>query len=197
MRIVIALIITATLLLSGPAMAESPTQALSATVDQILALLRDQTLDKESKRRTLAATIEAGFDFDTMARSTLGRHWRKATPEQQKRFQQLFTDLLESTYLGRIEAYTNETVSYGAEKIRGNKALVETSVHSGNNDIPIHYKLVQKDGGWYVYDVVIEGVSLVRNFRSSYGAILDRKGFDELFARMEGKINELKKNRQS
>ncbi len=196
MRKFITFILLSLSLLAGPVWAASPTQDISATVDKILALLRDQTMDKETKRQTLTATIEARFDFDTMARSTLGRHWRKATPEQRQRFQELFAKLLESTYLGRIEAYTNETVSYGEEKMRGNKALVETSVHSGNTDIPIHYKLVHKDDGWYVYDVVIEGVSLVRNFRSSYGAILDRKGFDQLFARMEEKIAELKKSRQ-
>ncbi|GAB4166356.1 MAG: ABC transporter substrate-binding protein [Geothermobacteraceae bacterium] len=197
MRNLIAIIVTAILLLPGPVLAATPTQEISATVDKILNLLRDQTIDKEARRQTLTATIEARFDFDTMARSTLGKHWRKATPEQQQHFKALFSKLLESTYLGRIEAYTNETVSYGEEKIRGDKALVETSVHSGNTDIPIHYKLVQKDNGWYVYDVVIEGVSLVRNFRSSYGAILDRDGFDQLFARMEEKIAELQKSRQS
>ncbi|RMF44114.1 MAG: ABC transporter substrate-binding protein [Deltaproteobacteria bacterium] len=197
MRTCIAVLAAATLFLAGlltaQAEAATPREEISATVDRILTLLRDKDMDRMERRRTLTDTIEARFDFDTMARSTLGKYWKKASSEQRQRFKELFSDLLESTYLGRIEAYTDETVSYGEEKVRGNKALVETSVHSGNTDIPIHYKLVQKQNGWYVYDVVIEGVSLVRNFRSSYGTIVKKEGFDQLFGRMEEKIAELKR----
>ncbi|TYO98719.1 phospholipid transport system substrate-binding protein [Geothermobacter ehrlichii] len=194
-RIILTAVIA--LLLSAPtAMATTPKEDISATVNRILDVLRDKNLDRPQRRQTLTELIKGRFDFETMSRSTLGKNWRKATPEQRQRFMELFSALLEATYLGRIEAYTDETVAYGDEKIRGKKALVKTSIRSGNTDIPIHYKLVRKTDGWYVYDVVIEGVSLVRNFRGSYGHIIEREGFEKLFAKMEAKIAELKKGRQ-
>ncbi len=195
MRIVLVAVLSM-LLCTPAAMANTPKGDIAATVERILDVLRDKDLDKTQRRQTLTRLIKARFDFETMSRSTLGKNWRKASPEQRRKFIELFSSLLEATYLGRIEAYTNETVSYDEEKIRGKKALVKTSVHTRNTDIPIHYKLVRKTDGWYVYDVVIEGVSLVRNFRSSYGHIIQREGFDKLFARMEAKIAELQKDRR-
>jgi phospholipid transport system substrate-binding protein len=170
----------------------SPSEDISKTVDQLLVVLRNNTLDKAQRRQQLSNLIRDRFEFETMSQSTLGKHWKNATPQQQQRFMDLFSDLLEETYIGRIEAYTDETVIYGDEKIRSGKALVSTSISTKTVVIPIDYKLVETNKGWYVYDVVIEGVSLVRNFRSSYGTILDREGFDSLFAQMETKLTELR-----
>ena len=91
-----------------------------------------------------------------------------------------------------MEAYSNETVNYGDEKIEGDRAEVKTHVHSGNVDIPIDYRMTVKDGEWFVYDVLIEEVSLVKNYRSSYGEIIRKEGFAKLLERMAVKIQELR-----
>lgn len=175
------------------ASANTPSQDISATVNNILVVLRNHDLTDEQRRKQLSDLIRDRFEFKVMSRSTLGRHWKKASSEQQQQFMTLFSDLLEATYIGRIEGYTDEEVVYGEEKIRKKKALVETRIKTKTVEIPIDYKLVQKDKGWFVYDVVIEGVSLVRNFRSSYGSIVEREGFEGLFGQMQTKIKELRK----
>lgn len=193
LRYLLAILLLSTLLWPiGVSASTTPLQDISTTVDELLVVLRNNDLGKTERRVQLSNLIRARFEFETMSRSTLGKHWNKATPEQQEKFMALFSDLLEATYIGRIEAYTDETVIYGDEKIRSGKALVETQIQTKSVAIPIDYKLVETDKGWFVYDVVIEGVSLVRNFRSSYGTIVDRDGFDDLFAQMETKISELR-----
>ncbi len=175
------------------ASANTPSADITGTVDQIMEVLRNHELPKDLRREQLSSLIRNRFEFTVMSRSTLGKHWKKASADQQRQFQTLFSDLLEATYIGRIESYTDEKVVYGDEKIRGKKALVKTRIKTKTVEIPIDYKLVNKPEGWFVYDVVIEGVSLVRNFRSSYGTIVDREGFDVLFSKMQTKIAELQK----
>jgi len=176
-----------------PAGANTPSADITGTVDQIMVVLRNHDLPKDQRREQLSSLIRNRFEFTVMSRSTLGKHWKKASAAQQQQFKALFSDLLEATYIGRIESYTDEKVIYGDEKIRGKKALVKTRIKTKTVEIPIDYKLVNKPEGWFVYDVVIEGVSLVRNFRSSYGTIVDREGFDVLFSKMQTKIAELQK----
>ncbi|PNU20789.1 toluene tolerance protein [Geothermobacter hydrogeniphilus] len=173
--------------------ASTPKQDISGTVDNILVVLRNHELSAEQRREQLSNLIRQRFEFTVMSRSTLGKNWRKASTEQRQEFMKLFSDLLEATYLGRIESYTNEQVLYGEEKVRGKKALVKTLIKTKTVEIPIDYKLVRKENSWFVYDVVIEGVSLVRNFRSSYNSIVAREGFDGLFGKMRTKIAELRK----
>jgi len=175
------------------ASANTPKHDISGTVDNILVVLRNHELSAEQRREQLSNLIRQRFEFTVMSRSTLGKNWRKASTEQRQEFMKLFSDLLEATYIGRIESYTNEQVLYGEEKIRGKKALVKTLIKTKTVEIPIDYKLVRKENSWFVYDVVIEGVSLVRNFRSSYNSIIDREGFNGLFGKMRTKIAELRK----
>lgn len=171
--------------------AASPTEQVKATVDQVIEVLRNSPEKGEAQRAILSRLIRARFDFVIMSQRTLGPHWRQASAEEKKEFVQLYSDLLEASYIGRIEAYTNETVSYDSEQIEGNRAVVETVIHSGNTNIPIDYRLVQQKDGWFVYDVIVEDISLIRNYRSSYGEIVRREGFAGLFERMREKITEL------
>ena len=161
------------------------------TVDEVLMVLRDKAAPAAQRRKKIRDLVRGRFDFELMARSTLGRQWKAASKQEQETFIELYSKLLEATYVGRIEAYTDEKVTYGSEKTKGDKALVETNIVTSTVEIPIEYKLVQNPAGWKVYDVVIEGVSLIRNFRSSYGSIVDKEGFPGLFARMESKVKEL------
>jgi len=186
-----ALLLMMSLLLPLSASA-SALDDVKTTVEQVLVVLRNKELPVQQRRDQLSKLIRARFDFEIMSQSTLGRQWKKASPEEQANFIRLYSDLLEATYLGRIEAYTDEKVAFGEEKVRGDKALVETRIVTKSVEVPIDYKLVQRPEGWMVYDVVIEGVSLIRNFRSSYGEIVDREGFSGLFDKMEQKVAELR-----
>jgi len=186
-----ALLLMMSLLLPLSASA-SALDDVRTTVEQVLVVLRNKELPVQQRRDQLSKLIRARFDFEIMSQSTLGRQWKKASPEEQANFIRLYSDLLEATYLGRIEAYTDEKVAFGEEKVRGDKALVETRIVTKSVEVPIDYKLVQRPEGWMVYDVVIEGVSLIRNFRSSYGEIVDREGFSGLFDKMEQKVAELR-----
>ncbi|MCM2264476.1 MAG: ABC transporter substrate-binding protein [Desulfuromonadales bacterium] len=182
------LLMLATLVLAMP----SPREQVQQTVEQVLEVLRNKAISGQPRREALSRLIRARFDFAAMSQRTLGKHWKDASAQEQARFVELFSDLLEASYIGRIEAYSGEIVSYRGERIEGDMAEVDTSVHSGNVDIPINYRLVHEKGGWFVYDVIIEEVSLIKNYRSSYGEIVRKEGYPGLFARMEAKIRELR-----
>jgi len=187
-RLVAALVAVATL----GAAATSPTAAMRATVDQVIATLKAPALDHAVRRQRVVAAVRDRFDFRTMAQRTLATNWRKASPAQRDAFVDRFTKLLEETYLARIDTYHNETVLYDAEKIQRDRALVKTHIHTTSVDIPIDYRLHQVDGEWQVYDVVIEAVSLVRNYRTTFREIAHKRGIDGLLKEMDAKIRELR-----
>jgi phospholipid transport system substrate-binding protein len=179
-------------LTTAPQAAPTPKEDISKSVDQIMAVLRDPQIKGDSRREKLSTLIRARFDFVTMSQYVLGKHWKSASPEEQTAFIKLFSDLLEESYIGRIEAYSDETVQYKAEKIEGDRAEVATGVRTGNIEVPVHYRLTNKKGEWFVYDVIIEEVSLVKNYRSSYGEIIRKEGFAKLLERMTEKLRELR-----
>lgn len=170
--------------------APTPTEQVRVTVDGVIEVLKDKGLDPQLRRSKITEAIRARFDFEAMSRGTLAQNWKKAAPEERTRFVGLFSKLLENTYMGRIEAYTDEQVRYETEQVKGKRAVVGTVIVA-NVDIPVDYKLRRKGGEWLVYDVVIEGVSLVRNYRSSYGEIVHRDGMAGLLSKMEAKLGEM------
>jgi len=170
----------------------SPTDTVRGSVDNILTLLQNKELDQTTRRKEMRKVINGRFDFRAMSQRTLATNWKKASKEQQQEFVQLFAQLIENTYIGRVEAYTDEKVDYPGEKVKGKKAVVETLILTASADIPINYKVYQKKNGeWWVYDVIIEGISLISNYRSSYQEIVKKEGFDGLIAKMKNKIKEL------
>lgn len=171
--------------------AVSPTDQLSQTVDAVIATLKNEQISGEDERRRLAELIKERFDFQTMARWVLGPYWNKADQAEQKRFIDLFTDLLKANYLDRIQQYTDEKVRYAEQAVDDGRAEVRTFVVSGNKEIPITYRLTQQGEEWMVYDVIVENVSLVRNYRSSFSEIVRRDGMQKLFVKMHEKIQEL------
>jgi phospholipid transport system substrate-binding protein len=180
-----------TLLLTTPALAGDATQALSVSVDKIIALLADPAYKnpetRPAMRAKLIAAIDAIFDMKELSRRALGAEWNKFTPEQQDRFVVAFGKLLQNTYLDKIESYTDEKVQYLKEQDLGaNKAEVATKVVGKGKEIPIAYRLTNHNG-WKVYDVVIEGVSLVQNYRSQFGQILTNETPDALIAKIAAK----------
>lgn len=171
--------------------ASTPMDDVRASVESILVILQNTELDKTQKRAEMSKVINKRFDFRAMAQRTLATNWKKTSDEQKKQFTELFSQLIESSYVGKLEAYTNETVEYPGEKVKGKKAVVETLIQTSSNDIPVNYRLYQKGDEWLVYDVIIEGVSLISNYRSSYAEIMKDEGFDGLINRMQAKIDEL------
>ena len=178
--------------LNAPIHAAAPTDQLKKSLDGVIDVLREQGLDREVRRERIRVLFRERFDFKVMSRRVLARNWKEATPDIQDRFVILFADLLEATYIGRIEEYSDERVDYIKERIKEKRAIINTMIVTKSVEIPINYKLTLTGDKWLVYDVVIEEVSLVRSFRSSYSEIVKKEGFEGLLAKMEDKAEELK-----
>jgi len=174
------------------AVASPAREQLAATIDSIIKILEDDTLKSEAyaaqRREALRKVIYARFDFEKMSQLSLARHWRDRTPAERQTFVRLFSRLLEDTYVGKIEAYNDEKVRYVKEQIRGNKAQIDTVVLSDTIEIPIDYRMyAAADGQWRVYDMVVEGVSLVANYRSQFSRMLESDSFESLIRQLEEK----------
>ncbi len=174
------------------AAAKGPLEEVRTTVDAVLALLRDPHIDPATRRKQVTELVRSRFDFRSMSQRILATNWRNATPEQQQRFVSLLSDLLEANYSGRIEDYSNETVRYAGERIIGDRAAIDTFIVTASAEIPISYRLQRAGDRWLVYDVVIERVSFVSNYRSTYGEIVRREGIDGLLKQMEEKLREVR-----
>lgn len=170
---------------------QSPIQTVQTAVDAILGILTNETLDKEEKRSKMRAIINKRFDFRAMSQRTLATNWKKASRDEQQQFVGLFAQLIQNSYIGKVEAYTSEKVEYPAEKIKGNRAVVDTLIITSSTEIPVNYKVYLKNDEWRVYDVIIEGVSLISSYRSTYQEIVKKDGFPGLFVKMEAKLKEL------
>ena len=191
-KLLITLTAVFTLAFAGIASADTtPQAAVQGSVDTILSILRDDSLDHAGKREKMRGTINERFDFRAMSQRTLATNWKKLSDEEKQKFTDLFSRLIENSYVGKLEAYTDEKVEYPGEKVKGKKATVNTLIITSSTEIPVNYKLYRKGSDWLVYDVIIEGVSLISNYRSTYQEIYKKDGFDGLMARMQDKINEL------
>ncbi len=170
--------------------ATTPTDTVRETVDAVITTLK-KDLDEERKRDEVFRLISDNFDFKVMAKRILATNWHKASDEQRRRFIDLFTRLLTRTYWGRIRDYRDEQVEYRGERIKkGRYARVDTEIVTADKRIPITYRLLNRKGRWKAYDVIIEGVSLVQNFRTSYQAIVRKEGIDGLLQQMAAKTGE-------
>ena len=173
------------------ATAGAPADQVRKTVDQLLTILNDPQLKgerkKDERREKLRRVIYQRFDFAEMARRSLGPHWRRLSPEQQKEFIKLFTGLLEEAYLDKIESYNVERVQFIKERVDGNYAEVDTKIIGRGQEFLVDYRLHNVNGDWRVYDVIIEYVSLVNNYRAQFNRILASSSFDELLERMKEK----------
>lgn len=168
------------------AVPSSPTEQVRTTIDGILQILQDGTLSRETRWERIGALIQSRFDFESMSQRVLSTNWKKATREERRQFVEFFSQYLEDTYRSKIEAYTDEQVRYVGEKIKGERAVVDTTIVTDTAEIPVSYKLKQTDGEWLGIDVVIENVSLVSNYRNTFAAIVKTEG-------MEGLLNDLQR----
>ncbi|MCA1792656.1 MAG: phospholipid-binding protein MlaC [Desulfotignum sp.] len=167
---------------------------LEASIDAIIQILKDDTLageaNTERRREALRKMFFERFDFEKTSQLSLGRHWRDKTPTERKTFVDLFSTLMENNYVSKIESYTDEKVNFVKEQIRGKKAQINTIIVTDNIEIPIDYRMYQTDTGqWLVYDIVIEGVSLVANYRAQFARMLESDSFASLLKELEQKTN--------
>ncbi len=174
----------------------SVTDEVKKTVDEVVAIVSNKEMKKpqnELKRRqALKKAIGAIFDYGEMAKRSLARHWNERSPAERKEFVQLFETLLENSYAGKIESYNNEKIVYGKEIVEGEYAEVRSKVVTAKRDeYSLDYRLLNKGGKWMVYDVVIEGVSLVANYRSQFNKIIQNQGYAELVKQLRAKSTEI------
>lgn len=185
------------LLFSFPAAAPAgqATEEIRATTDEIIRIVTDPQLKNpdraEERARRIRAAVDERFDWDEISRRTVGRYWARATEDQRAKFTELFAKLLERTYLDKVENYSGEEVSYGDEMIDGRYGLVKVTIRSPRgSDIPVDYRLIRKDDHWFVYDISIQGVSLVNNYRIQFNSILARSSFEDLLNQLGKKVEE-------
>jgi len=179
------------LAVTGTSIAASPREIVSVTVDAVIETLSNSSLNEATTRRQVRGIIGKHFDFRAMASRLLATNWKKADKTQRARFTHLFRELLSNTYWAKISAYTNERVETIGETMRSeNLATVNTIIKTDRLDIPVDYKLYQRENDWFVYDVVIEQVSLVRNYRGSFQQIVRDEGIDGLISQLETKVAE-------
>ncbi|MBI3061553.1 MAG: ABC transporter substrate-binding protein [Deltaproteobacteria bacterium] len=174
--------------------AGSVTTEVKNTVENVVGVLKDPRLQldakKKERRERLRQIIGARFDFEEMARRSLGQHWQRHAARKQE-FVPVFTNFVEGSYVGQIETYRNEKILYTRERLENNFAQVDTKVlRSDGEEIPINYKLHLVGGQWKIYDVLIENISLVNNYRSQFHRILSTASFDDLIKRLQEKAPE-------
>ena len=188
------------LLVSAAAVAAiSPQQTVKNAIDEVLNILADPKLDAENRdravRKKIHQIVDERFDFRSMSQSVLATNWQKATAYERDRFVDFFAQSLENTYVGAIESYTGEQIKYTGEKIRGDRAVVDTVIVSKKGEIPVSYKMKLDNDVWRAYDVVIEQVSLVNNYRTLYANIIKSEGVNGLLDRLEGKLAKYRKKK--
>jgi phospholipid transport system substrate-binding protein len=176
--------IAAVLTLTTIAAAAEPTDALKARIDRVLRLL-DAPGDQRAEIRKVAEDI---FDFQEMSRRALGPHWNARSPQERREFVGLFTDLLERSYLARVESGRGGKVFYTGETVSGDEATVRTRIVTQQRaEIPVDYRMQRKDGRWQIYDVNIEGISLINNYRSQFNAVIQSGSYAALAERLRSK----------
>jgi phospholipid transport system substrate-binding protein len=175
--------------------APDPTEQLRPFIDKIVAILNNPNLHGDEKcaerRAKVRQAAKERFDFFEMSKRVLGSQWRKLSQEEKEGFVDLFTTLLEHAYIGKIEDYAKQRVVFKDQRIKKNRAQVNTVLIGQEVVIPVTYIMILKDPGWMVYDVIIEGVSLIRNYMEQFKDILRKDGYASLLQQLRVKVKEL------
>ena len=178
-----------------PGLAGEPTDQIKQTTDKILSIITNPALKPPSKtaerEKLIRQAVDERFDWEEMARRALATHWAKRTLEERKEFVRLFADLLERTYKKKVEDYSGEKVLYEGETKDGDYATVKVKIATKKDkDIPVEYRLKKEGNDWFVYDVSIEGVSLVNNYRTQFNSIIVQSSYENLIKRLRDKAEE-------
>ena len=192
----VTLVIAAVLAVSHEARAGAPTEQLRTHVERAIKVLEDPDLAKEGRmterRVAIRRIANEIFDFTETTRRSLGQHWQGRTPQEREEITRLFADLLERSYIGKIEMYSGEKIQYGGDSIDGDQATVRTRLVTKQGvEIPVDYRMHRVGGDrWLSYDVVIEGVSLVANYRAQFNKIIQTSGYPSLVSKLAAKEQE-------
>ena len=193
-----AVMLMALLAVPVPVRAGEPTGEIREAIEQGIAVVKDPKLagkGKQAERRArLREAVAPHFDFREMAKRSLGIHWKDRSPSERGEFILLYQELLENSYAGKIEAYQGEKILYGKESVDPPYAVVRTSIVTmSGQEIPVNYLLLRDGDRWKIYDVVIEGISLVNNYRSQFASILQRSSFRELMRKLKATVGRQEK----
>ena len=179
---------------SGQVFAQSQITAdLKGTIDQVLEIVSDKDLKKNPtlRREKLRNVIGLRFNYKQMVMRSLAKNYKNRSENERKEFTMLFKKLLENSYASKIENYRNETIDYVGEQIKGKYAMVKTQVVRKDGVIDVDYKMLKENGQWLVYDFVIEGVSLIRNYRSQFSKIISAESYPVLVSKLRKKVEDI------
>jgi phospholipid transport system substrate-binding protein len=176
-----------------PVLAAEPMEAIKQTTDKILSIVTNPALKPPSKiaekEKLIRQAVDERFDWEEMARRSLANHWAKRNPQERKEFVSLFSDLLERTYMKKVEDYSGEKVLHEGETQDGDYAVVKVKiVTKKNKDISVEYRLKKEGNNWLVYDVSILGVSLVNNYRTQFNSIISQSSYENLVKKLKEKV---------
>jgi phospholipid transport system substrate-binding protein len=182
-------------LVASPATAGVPTDQLRVHVDRVFTLLEDPQFKKErvpQRRAAIRQIADEIFDFSETARRSLGPHWQPRSAGERQEFVKLFADLLEHSYVSKIELFDGEKISYVGDNVQGDQAVVRTMIVTRQgSEIPVNYRMHAKGDRWLVYDVEIEGVSLIANYRAQFNKIIRTSSYDELVRKLRSRQAEV------
>jgi len=174
-----------------------PTEQLRGAIDQILQVLEDPALKGSvraaDRHRAVRQITDEIFDFEETARRAMAQHWRSLTPAQRSEFVETFSDLIERAYMSKIELYSGEKIQYPGERVEGDVATVATRILTKKGaEVPIDYRMLKRGERWRVYDVSIEGVSLVASYRTQFNNVIRTSSYDELLRKMRSRVEEMR-----
>ncbi len=191
---VVAVVLT--VLLGGVSIsaASKITEDLKSTIDNVIAIVTNPQYksNKSARRAKIRQLIDARFSYEQMGMRSLAKEWDKRSSQEKTKFVDLFGQLLENSYANKIESFSDEKINYVDEIVKGKYAMVKTQIVRKDATIDVDYKLIRLGGEWRVYDFVIEGVSMIRNYRSQFTKIIRKDSFSGLVDKMTTKINNLK-----
>lgn len=168
--------------------AGQPTEQLRSYTDQVIKVLHNPALSLPERREAVKHLAEQVFDVSETARRALGQHWLQRTPAEREEFVKLFANLLEQTYIARIDEYGGEKLTYVSEMIDGDRATVKARITTRNGtDVPVESRLLQKENHWLIYDILIENLSLISNYRSQFDRVIRTASYDELVNRLKNR----------
>lgn len=176
-----------------PSFSGQPTEAVKGSLDKVMNVLRDPSLKAESARKAKKDKIrdisQQLFEFTELSKRSLGKNWSKFNPDQQKEFVGLYRSLLEDAYADKLMVYTDVKIVFGKEVALSEKTVeVQSTVLTKSGEVPMYYRVILKDGAWRVYDVIIEGISLINNYRSQFREILANKPPESLLETLRKKV---------
>lgn len=183
---------------AAPALAGgAATEAMKGTINEVIRILSDPEMKKperaKERRKLLEKVVGDRFNYEEMSKRSLAAHWQKINDKQRAEFVDLFRQLLTNSYADKVEGYAGEQIHYINERLEGDYAEVRTKAISGKAEIPLDYRLLKRDGDWRVYDVVVDGVSLVSNYRGQFAKIIRTSGYDDLVKQLREKSDQFVK----